>query len=320
MNRRTITLAFTIFNKERWVKSLLESWLSNLSNTFDYEIIIVFDACKDNSEAIAKETLQQYNYPHTFLYADDQFEIYCNNLALEHSTGDYILFIQDDNWIYDKNWDATLMTIINQTKNIGAIALLAGVDIHRTSLVKACLKGCLSYLRYAWDYIKCTLRNTPRPHASKYKNMIEYSRIEIDRPHKGENFSNFKLPVFEFGVWNVTAVTRPFAIERNLLQSLGGLGKEFMPLCGDDMDLSLKLRQQGKNNLYIPFDLLNICGSQETMGSNELSNINHRALRQLFVKYRSYLIKKTPFQPHCLTPLYIDESGSLSLSPNSSKL
>ena len=34
-----------------------------------------------------------------FLFADDRYEIFCNNLALKRASGDYIVFIQDDNCI-----------------------------------------------------------------------------------------------------------------------------------------------------------------------------------------------------------------------------
>ena len=122
-----ITLAINIYNKEKWIESLLDSWISNLSGKNEYEIIIVFDDCQDKSVEIAEEYLRGCPYEHKFLFADDKFEIFCHNLALENATGDYVVFVQDDNWIYDKNWDTLLEQVLQRVDNVGVIGLLAGV-------------------------------------------------------------------------------------------------------------------------------------------------------------------------------------------------
>ena len=100
---------------------MLDSWVSNLSGDNEIEVVIVFDACKDSSEEIARKYFAKIEMEVKYLYADDQFEIYCNSLALGKATGDYIIFIQDYNWIYDKNWDRLLTDVIERTPDVGAI-------------------------------------------------------------------------------------------------------------------------------------------------------------------------------------------------------
>jgi len=245
------TLAFAVYNKEKWIKSFLNSWLSTVSYKNEYEVVIVFDNLKDHSDKIAKYYLDYTDFNYQFLYADNKYEIFCNNLALQHAKGDYIIFIQDDNWIYDKNWDILLQVTIEKILNIRAIGFLAGLELFPSG---------------------------------------GYRRIEVNRPHKKEHFNKHKIGSYKLGIWQVDAINRPFAINRNLLNKLGGLSREFMPTCGDDLDLSIRLLQEGKTNIYIPFDLLNT--SSSPMLKQERDRHYSRALGLYRKKYKSYLMNR----------------------------
>ena len=204
-----LTLAFQVYNKEESIKSVMDSWVRNLSGRNEGEIIVVFDDCKDASVDILHKYLREKKQDYMFLFADDRYEIFCNNLALKHASGDYIVFIQDDNWIYDENWDLLLGKMLRQIDNIGAVALLAGVQM------------------------------LPE------QNKLRYPRIEINRTHKKEYFSAHNLPEYELGIWQVDSVCRPFCISRELLLSYGGMDGAFSPTCGDDLDLGIKLVKEG---------------------------------------------------------------------------
>lgn len=260
-----ITLAFTIFNKEKWIKSLLKSWVSNLSGKNSYEIIIVFDACKDRSEEIARKYLDSTKIKYRFFYANDRFEIYCNNLALKHATGDYIIFIQDDNWIYDKNWDLILAKVVNSVPNVGAIGFLAGLKVEASNSF--------------WQRLFLT------------PNSVLYERIEVDRLHKGKYFNKDLKGKYQAAVWQVDAINRPFCISRKLLLSMGGLNKKFMPSCGDDLDLSLKLLEAGRVNVYIPFDLLNVTASNNTLSQKFITDSYTKAYSLNFKLHKKYLTR-----------------------------
>ena len=245
-----LTLAYQVYNKEKWIKSLLESWLDNLSGNNEYEVIIVFDDCKDNSPKIVEKVLQGRKLDYQFLYADDEFEIYCNDMAFKQATGDFIIFIQDDNWMYDKNWDDTLVQIISKVEKVGAVGLLAGLEMKRS-------KG------------------------------IKYQRIEVNRPHKGENFQ--VKEDFDLAVWSVDSINRPFGIFTNLLREIGGLDFAFRPTCGDDLDLSLKLLKKGYINIYIPFDVKNLVASNSTMNPDFIRNTYNQAFTLNLTRHGDFL-------------------------------
>jgi len=273
-----ITLAFTIFNKEEWIESLLESWLSNLSWKNTYEVVIVFDDLKDSSDEKAEKYLRKTDVPYKFLYADNKYEIFCNNLALENATGDYIVFIQDDNWIYDKNWDSLLVDVVNSIPNIGAIGFLAGLKIIPNSIL---------------DIFKWNIKRTFKKFGILKKELfppVRYERIEINRKHKGENFSSNKIKKrYSLGIWQVHAVNRPFSIQRELLLRYGGLDRDFMPTCGDDLSLSIKLLFDGKINIYIPFDLVNLAYSEKKTSKEYNQKIYNKAYFKIYKKYKRIL-------------------------------
>jgi len=155
------SLAFQIYNKERWIAEMVETWLKTLSGKNEVEAIMVFDDLHDNSDKIAKNVLDRYRIPYQFLYADNVYEIRCNNMAAQIASGDYIIFIQDDNWIYDRNWDETFVQVISGIENVGQVGLLAGIELDK---------------------------------------KFHHRRIEINRPHKKEMFwidDVFDLGVWE---------------------------------------------------------------------------------------------------------------------------
>jgi len=272
-----LTLAFQVYNKEEWIESVMESWLSNLSGRNECEVIVVFDDCKDRSVEILHRYLRDKKQEYMFLFADDRYEIFCNNLALKYASGDYIVFIQDDNWIYDENWDLLLEEVLDRVDNAGAVGLLAGV------------------------------RLLPDP------DRISLQRIEIDRPHKGDYFAAHKLPSYELGVWGVDSVTRPFCISRELLLSCGGLDGAFSPSCGDDLDLGLRLLKQGKTNVYVPFDLLNTVGGRRTFTEKLYAAAYEQAYALNFERHHKYILERHGDNIGLLLPMRQTEAGQLAL-------
>jgi len=280
-----ITLAFTIYNKENWVISILKSWIENASNKSNLEIIIVFDDLKDDSKLNAQKYLDESGIKYKFLYANDKHEIFCNNLALEYSIGDYIIFIQDDNWIYDKNWDIILCNIIHDQNKVGAIALLAGAKIIPISKKIKIV-----------NTIKKVLRLFMLTKSKAFYPSLVVERLETNREHKGENFSIHDISSLPLGIWQIHIITRPFCISRKLLLNYGGLNKSFMPHTGDDIDLSLKLLSDGYQNIYVSFDLVNI----STIGDNLIHGTNNNNVKKalkLNYKYHKKIINNSHKYP-----------------------
>ncbi len=229
------SLGVTIHNKEAWIAEYLDTWLANLSGKHEVEVIAAFDACTDRSQEMVEYVMAGYPYiGYTPLVTPDIFEIRCNNLELSHATGDVFVAIQDDNAIYDIGWDATLADIMTTPPTIGAIGLLSGVRMHPN---------------------------------------FNFDRMECYRPHKDERawVHGINKDAYPLAVYQVDVINRPFAVSTALLRHYGGLDEAYCPMDYDDADLSFKLLRDGYTNLYVPFDLLNICAKKETISQAQIA-------------------------------------------------
>lgn len=279
------SLVFVIYNKEKWVKSLIDSWLNNCSDLSRIEVIFVFDALNDKSHDIIVENMKNYSVSYQTYFANDKHEIFCNNLGLSKSSGEYVIFIQDDNWIYDKNWDLILDKIYSIKEiNVGAVALLAGAKILPTSFYYDFLIRNYLILRYNLRELAKLRFNFLR-----FGFGFTLERMETDTPHKKENFSNFKISSLERAIWTTHLITRPFCVNRLLLNKYKGLDKKFMPHWGDDIDLSIKLILDGYRNVYYPFDLVNISTVTDSEKHGKLNYIVQKRVTQLYKRYKNRL-------------------------------
>ena len=97
------------YNSEKTIKKCLDSILQQTYK--DYEIIIVDDMSKDNSVNLIK----QYNDPRIKLIqlTKKAFNGGARNIGFDNSSGEYILFLDCDDWLYSKDSLLGINEIIN---------------------------------------------------------------------------------------------------------------------------------------------------------------------------------------------------------------
>jgi len=106
---KTTSIILTIYNQESIIKSVIQSILDSKSENVK-EIIVIFDGCVDKSEEYSKELLDRVNDVNViYEYADDIYELKCNNIGLKKSTCDYSMIIQDDQIIQEKDFDLRML-------------------------------------------------------------------------------------------------------------------------------------------------------------------------------------------------------------------
>lgn len=104
----TITCLLTTHNKENMIADVCHSILNNVSE-LTKEIIVVFDGCTDNTADIAINILKNFNGEVKHVYTDDVFELRANNAGLKEVTSDYVILIQDDMIIKEKDFDKRML-------------------------------------------------------------------------------------------------------------------------------------------------------------------------------------------------------------------
>lgn len=123
-----ISLIFSVFNKETTIESVLASWIDTVSGHHQIEVVAVFDDPQDDSIDIARHFLRTREISACLLTADDMYEIHCNQLGFQYSRGEWVIFVQDDNWMHDQDWDRTFASVVGRTPDVGVIGFLAGAN------------------------------------------------------------------------------------------------------------------------------------------------------------------------------------------------
>lgn len=104
------SLIVPVYNTEQYLDKCLDSIFSN--DYKNYEVIIVNDGTKDNSEEIINKYLSKYN---NIIYIKQKNKglSSARNEGVKKSTGDYILFIDSDDFI-EKDLLSTLNNNLNE--------------------------------------------------------------------------------------------------------------------------------------------------------------------------------------------------------------
>lgn len=99
------SIIIPVYNVEEYLEQCLESVKKQTYH--DYEVIIVNDGTKDKSMEIAKK------YPYKIINQKNQGLSVARNTGVKHATGDYILFLDSDDYLEEK----TLSSIATSLKN-----------------------------------------------------------------------------------------------------------------------------------------------------------------------------------------------------------
>lgn len=95
-----LSIIIPIYNVEKYIERCAESVLNQNVPPSQYEVIFVNDGTKDNSVEILKKAIN-FNIHSNFQIRDKENGglSSARNFGLEHATGDYVWFVDSDDWI-----------------------------------------------------------------------------------------------------------------------------------------------------------------------------------------------------------------------------
>jgi glycosyltransferase involved in cell wall biosynthesis len=125
---KDISVSMPIYNQEPIIEMVLESLYQNISENVK-ELIILFDGCVDKSEEIVRKVIVNKKLQPKILYADDVNETISNNMCFRESTCDYVLTIQDDMQILEKDFDARMLKPFEIVENLLGVTARDAQDV-----------------------------------------------------------------------------------------------------------------------------------------------------------------------------------------------
>jgi len=98
-----VSVIVPVYNTERYLKKTLDSLIAQSID--DYEIIVVNDGSKDNSQAIIDEYAKKYPKLIKAYYKKNGGLGSARNYGLQYATGEYIGFVDSDDWVDEKMYE-----------------------------------------------------------------------------------------------------------------------------------------------------------------------------------------------------------------------
>ena len=98
-----LSIIIPIYNVEPYVRRCLESVMSQEEAEADMECIVVDDCGQDHSMDIVRETIEAYHGTIRFVVLEHEHNrglSAARNTGLENATGDYVLFVDSDDYLF----------------------------------------------------------------------------------------------------------------------------------------------------------------------------------------------------------------------------
>jgi CDP-glycerol glycerophosphotransferase len=107
----SISLIIPTYNVDQFLPTCIESIA--MQSYIDIEVLIIDSCSTDRTIEIAKKYAKKYIFVHLFLVANEGISS-ARNFGVQHSKGDYILFIDADDILLDRN---CLLHSLNEAKD-----------------------------------------------------------------------------------------------------------------------------------------------------------------------------------------------------------
>lgn len=148
--RKLVSIIIPVYNVESYLDDCLKSVLNQ---TYDnIEVIAVDDGSVDDSPLILKEYASKYSRLRVYLQDVNQGQGTARNLGLEKAKGDYILFVDSDDYI-ETNTVKCLVDVIEET-NVDFIRFNATSFSSEGELIKEDSYRFTQYLKEKRIYTK----------------------------------------------------------------------------------------------------------------------------------------------------------------------
>lgn len=92
MKVKKISIVIPAYNEEKNIKDTLINLLKDFQTTYDYEVIVVCDGCKDKTYEKAEQVAKKDTHVKVYSYIKNQGKGYALTYGVKKSTGDVVSF------------------------------------------------------------------------------------------------------------------------------------------------------------------------------------------------------------------------------------
>lgn len=99
MNLMKISVVIPTYKPKDWIKKCLDSLANQTFNKDDYELIIVLNGCDEPYRTLIQNCVSDMKAKVHFMQTDMAGVSNARNMALDYAKGDYIAFVDDDDYV-----------------------------------------------------------------------------------------------------------------------------------------------------------------------------------------------------------------------------
>src|SRR5690606_30722711 len=168
-----ISVIIPVYNAEKYLKRCLESLINSLVDELEVEIILVNDGSSDTSLDICRDFKTKYDYIKVF-DQNNQGPSAARNLGLQNATGEWIVFVDSDDYV-EKNYFERIITEINTHTDIDIFVF----NYYKTTDSKCTEHKVFNKFNQVFNHINILeiLKNT---------NDFKYLLFPVNKVYKGE--------------------------------------------------------------------------------------------------------------------------------------
>lgn len=232
-------------------------------HSFNYEIIVVDNASKDDSLA---KLQKDFKDKVKFIASKENNGFAAgNNLAIEKAKGRYVLLLNSDTVVLDDSLDK-IYKYMEENVDVGATG--CQVILESGELDKACR------------------RSFPNPQNAFYR------LFHIPTKNKKDNYNLDELD--DDGIYEIDCLTGAFMfIRKTALKDIGGGLDETFFMYGEDIDLCYRIKKAGWKIVY--FGKSKIIHYKGASSKKQKSKLIHEFYRAMYIYYKKHLAKTNPF-------------------------
>lgn len=267
-----LSVIIVSYNVKHYLEQCIRSVMSS-GRGLDYEIFVVDNASTDNTLSLIKRHFPKREYPSLHLISNKENIGFgrANNEALRMARGEYILFLNPDTILTERTLN-DCCTFMESHADAGAL----GVRM----------------LHPNGTFALESRRGLPVPFAAACK-IFGLTKLFP----KSKLFGGYYLQYLdEHSVCKIPVVSGAFMMVHNdVLQETGGFDEKFF-MYGEDIDLSYRITQTGRQNYYLPTPILHYKGESTERSSFRYVHVFYNAMLIFFNKHfkKSYFLLAIP--------------------------
>lgn len=227
-----ISIIIPIYNAESTLKNTICSVINQTIGFENIELILVDDNSNDSSKVIIKEYDSQYsNIKSIFLKENSGHASYPRNVGIENSTGDYLMFMDSDDEIFEDYCEVLYGKIIEN--NVQIVNCNHSSKLNEVIYIPKSIENIDFSQRVCNDEEKMFLKHTA------WGNIYESQLIK-------KNNINFPNSLHEDGIFSVNCLLKTESPVINLpnypgyIYNIGNMNSLSNNLSLDSMSLFLK--------------------------------------------------------------------------------